>query len=790
MGRLSELIQLDANGDVARDENGNVLRPDNSSGVSRFAGATANALVAGFGDEALDLFGATQAAEDLRRNEDRLAEENPVANFGAQALGFLAPASAIGKAVGIGAKGVGVAGNIGRSALAGGIEGAAAGAGFADGQTALERVDDAALGGAIGLGAGGVLSGLGQGARRLLTSRRTRAQRRAAEDAAETLGVDADTIVTRLGEGESIQQIALQAAGGNETAALNNITKLTQRDNGRIARQLGVSAENRQAQVSQGLGSTARGLTDDLSAAGRTSVDEINPLDNAERLSNARDDIGEAIGAARANTDVNVNAGAIVGEITEHPSFGAAASKQLNTIVNQIGELQSSAQIMRDGEVVGQFVVLSAKQAEEAGFSGAGIFARMPKETGDGSEFVPADLDANVFGTLVQTLRTKGSGLLDNTAEDASNTTAVGAKLVDASDEVTNILTRNVPELAELDARFIANDGEQRLIGMVNGLFGNKSAANNISSLRTFRQMVAGNKDDVPNIDEATILRALRAGLSEQLADPKVLDFDTNTSQYRFLREAFKAANADDEFTELTKQITARNQVIDSIDELTKSTERSTDPVEIGRVLAKVFETPAMQRSLDALPADQQTVYREAMSEAIDELKLLKRMTGLATTPIVDKPTLLQASADHIPFVATVFNTMSKILTVTGIRALRDTGVIQRGSRRYGIDAEQMTNLLSGDQSVLNEALVREFQNSLESGYRGGLVERAIRTAAIRSSQTGEDDTSQNTQPETFNTGPANFNQTNQGSPFGGGGSPPTSSPINFGSTNSGSPFN
>ena len=140
----------DPNGD------GNIIESPNAQATKDSISTTLNAVVGGFGDEALSALGATDAAASVRKSRDAAYERSLLAAFGSEAIGSIIPSAAILK--GAGALGLGVRATATGAAA---LEGAVTGAGYAnEGEKLGGAVVGGLVGGALGAIAPSIVNGV------------------------------------------------------------------------------------------------------------------------------------------------------------------------------------------------------------------------------------------------------------------------------------------------------------------------------------------------------------------------------------------------------------------------------------------------------------------------------------------------------------------------------------------------------------------------------------------------------------------------------------------------------
>lgn len=731
--KLTDVV-LNEDGTVKRNEDGSPVMLDRSTGASRFATTALNQAAAGFGDEILDAVGAEEAARVTRRNQDRLEAESTGGAIAAGALGFLVPGGALAKAAGLGAKGLRAGQRIARGAGVGATEGAVISAGNADGEgesRATAALTGAALGGVIG----GAIPGLGALFRRTPTGAVEGVSDDAVQRAANSLNTTPDDLIKGLSDGDSIEAIALRANGGDERAAQDAVRALTDLTP-ELQRTIGRNAEDSLEGVGQRVSDTATQVDDSLARATRSTLDDVDVDAAARALTDRRTEIGRQLGEVRAASDVNVEG--VLEELITNPESSRILRAQLQKVVEETGNLRTSSQITSEaGDTIGEFKVLSRAEAEKEGLSGAGIYAEI---TRDGKKvFEPAQMDSNVFSTLAQRLRQAGSDQLDNSAENASSTTALGEALVNASEAVTAAVGRAVPETSTLNNQFIRTDAQQRVSNLVGRMLNSSNAQNKASLGQRLNQIidgentVIGKSEAQRNIEPDEIVQSVRVALREQIDAGKLKTFDESSTEYKTIQRLMQRADAEDEFDSIVQSVNNQLSTDDLRGAIQKGLDNSTDPKAVGNALRQVFKTPSMRASLDALPKQEADAYLAAIDDAIKEMNLLEKFTKGSNTRLLDPPSFLEGLASHLPFTAVVFNSYAKAGAVASLRAGRDSGAFRSFAKDNKVNS-QISRLLQTSPELVEEGLQRTLRESIETGNTKDIVRRSLIDTARRAS--------------------------------------------------------
>lgn len=780
------------------NEDGALVKNNTNSTTERFLTTTANQLGAGFVDEALDFVGAEGAAERIRSNQAALEEESPVLNFTAGALGFLVPGAAAAKAAKVGSLALTRGQRILRASGVGAAEGALISAGNADGQSASERIDDAAFGALIGAPLGGVLgsritkAGVTQGNSDL-------------SSIAGALGTNVDNLTVKLQNEESLSKIALDAAGGDQVLANRRINDLLEVDP-ELKRSFSRREQDLIKPRSQNAIDTATNLSEELDVATSGVLDEIEPSVRAVDLDRQRKSIGEQIGSSREKIDINSTP--IVRNLITNSESGAKLRTILEKEINNIGELQSSSQIMKDGERVGEFVVYNDAQAIAEIGEGAvgGVYAkRNPspselkniktaidkiKKTKKGTErkrltkdqedqikkaekqlkglskpkFQPAKLDARVFATVAQRLRQSGNDQLDNTAEDASSATSVGALLLNASDEINNAVGRSVPELSNQNNQFIRVDAQQRIPNLVGKLFASGSENSKASTARRLSEMLKGENKVFDNSGRASIRKniesdevttSIKASIREQIDSGKIKNFDENSTAYRTIKEVYETAGSEAEFNQLVSSINKKIQIPPVREAIQKALDKNTDTELVATALRSVMNTPSVRNSINELGGEKAVAYRKVLEDTLNELSVLNTTSKSANNTIITPSGFASAFASQIAFAATVFNSLSKAIAIATLRAARDAGSFKKLIKDKKI-RENVKKLVEKDPEALAKEITSRLNNDLDNNIEnlsqegwlvrtiGDIARRDIARGEVNDSETVSNDTVSN----------------------------------------------
>lgn len=701
------------------DENGNLLSslPDeNDNGTStteRFLTTTANQVVAGFGDEILDFVGAEDAAERVRSNQAALEENNPYLNFTAGALGFLVPGAAIAKSAKLGSTALSAGSRLRRGIGVGAAEGAAISAGNADGQDISERGDEALLGAATGGALGFVGTRLGDFLANRALKKAINDNPQQAENLAQALGTNANTIVRQLANRENLGKMALDAADGNEQVALNRLKDLMQSDS-ELAKTIARAQQDIIKQTSGDIVDKTKSLSDELNSSTKNDLDDLNPDQRDTNILALRDEIGAEIDSVR--TGINVNDLNITRNLINNENSGARIRKSLEKEINEIGELDSSAQITKNGEIVGRFVVLNDAEALAEIGEGAvgGIYAKTKpspsevkniknaidkiKKTKKGTDrknlteaqqkeikkaerqlkklsetkFEPADLDARVFATIAQKFRQASTDLFDNSAEDASKTTSVGALFAKAADDISSELRSISPRADVLDRQFKNVDGQERITSLVSRLSSASEKGNKATLQKRLSEVINGETDGLKNLAPEEITDSIASAIKKQLTSGQIKNFEKGQSAYEAIKSTYKSIGREADFEVLAKDINQSVEFKPIKEAIEKALDSSSDPVLVSKALSKVMDTPSLKQSIDSLGNSEATAYRKAIETSLKELSLLKNVTSDANIKLIEAPDVASSFGGHFAFAATVFNSLFKAIAVSGLRAGRD----------------------------------------------------------------------------------------------------------------------
>lgn len=287
-----------------------------STTARAFTDTAGNAVVGGFGDELMGVGGLAAAAERTKASREQIYDESTVAGLSAEVLGSLAPASALGKAVGLGKAGVGAVSNTIRGIGAAAIEGGIAGAGYTEEDES--RVTNALIGASAAAAGGVVLSTVGRAAApfvaklvngsKLFTKSETKAAEGFFDLIESTTGVSPATIKAGLKDNKNITRILV-----DNDVDPDKILKINQ---GLI--------------VDDAASSTVRSAaTSRLSAAGDDALGRRQPA-IAQQAANVKD-AGEAVGTLRHAADPE-NTRLVIQDMLQTdsgPRFHAALTKKV-----------------------------------------------------------------------------------------------------------------------------------------------------------------------------------------------------------------------------------------------------------------------------------------------------------------------------------------------------------------------------------------------------------------------------------------------------------------------------
>ena len=741
MTNFSEKFKLNEDGTF-----GNI---NTASTTERFLTTTANQAAGGFADELLDLIGAEDTANRVRSNQRALEQENPGLNFAAGALGFLVPGAALAKGAKVGNLALSKTNRFARAAGVGATEGAVISAGNADGQDILDRGDEALTGALIGAPLGGILGS------RILTKQITSGDKQVS-DIANILGSDEATVLAQLRNEESLEKIALDAAGGNAVLAERRIQDLADTDP-ELKRVIGRRAEDALEPRALNIADDANRLNDTLSLNTRGVLDDVDTSVRANSLERQRSNIGEEIGSNREAIDINT--GPIVNELINNKESGVRLRSILEKEINNIGELQSSSQIMKNGTKNGEFVVLSDKQAKRAMGKDAvaGVYAKTKKSSGkkEGEKakfkYEPANLDARVFATVAQRLRQSGNDQLDNSAEDASSTTSVGALLLKASDDINRAVGKTVPELSEQNSKFIRVDAQQRIPNIVNKLLGSGSESTK-ASLRTRLGRIIEGQNEVfdssaesitrRNIEPEEIKESIKAAIKEQLDSGKIKNFDEGSTAYKAIKDAYDSAGDPDGFEQLVREIKTKVDIEPIQEAITKALDTSDDNfVSVANSLRSVLTKPSVKQAIDSLGDEKAKGYRRVLNESLKELELIGKTAKGKNAKLTEPPGIMGAVGAQFAFAATVFNSLGKAISISLLRGARDAGVLKNLSKNNK-QRSQLIEFLQKNPDTLAIELTRRLQNSTPEDLSEGWLARNIRNIVRQQTIVSSVDTS------------------------------------------------
>lgn len=765
---ITDLV-FDENGKVVVREDGSLERRDKSTAGSRFATTAANQFAAGFGDELLDLVGAEEAARITRRNQDRLEEESTAGSIAAGALGFLVPGGALAKAVGLGAKGLSTGARMARGAVAGGIEGGFIGAGNADGE-GESRTGAALTGAALGVGIGGALPGVGTLFRNIRAGKSV--DDAAVQRVADALNTTPDDVKKRVLAGERIDEMAIGTNNGDTrlaTESIDRVKALSPEANNSV-----VDVSNRRLNsVSGELTDTVRSASDDLEVLKRSTVNEANPDEYADALLRQRDEIGEDIGSFRMGTPINAKGG--VGELIANSQASIAIRESIEEAMIETAKFTNSRQLLdADGQQIGKVVLLNAADARKKNLESAGIYVEF---AGNGKGAKPTyeepNLNANVLAVASQKLEGTGTGLMDNTAENASKATSLGRAYVDAAQEIKDMIVKDSPEGSEFVNKFIRNDAQKRLFEKTSQILNSTSPTSRAELKKQIINIIdgtnnvfrKGKKEPVPrpNIEPDEIAAAVRNALRKAIDDGAIETFDDTAPAFSTIKTLMERAGAEDEYAQITQALKNRIAVQPAQDAIEAGLESSVRIDKVASTLRKAFDKPAIRKSLEQLPEEQAQGYTSAIDQTIKQIDVLAKIAGTSKEKIIDDPTLLQSALSHLPFSLIVFNTYSKALGVSMLKASRDSKVFQSISKNKKIN-DRVVSMVRNEPGRLEDSFKRELEKSMNAGGASDdFVRRAVLGAIEGIPESNLSETSNSVEPD--------FNNNSDGTPFDTGSS-------------------
>lgn len=203
--------------------------------------STLNAMTGEWGDELLGALGAERGQRAVRAANQQLDDNDVVGDaIISDIIGLAAPSTAAARAVGLGAQGVGAAGNVARSALIGGVEGGISGSGAADdGDRLAAGIDGvmygvgAGVGGELALRTGGAVyrairNNIGSTARQNKASRNALSgvQRTVKRIAGDKIDLTQNEILDSIAEGVPLQRLLTQKGMREDQIqeVVNNLT--------------------------------------------------------------------------------------------------------------------------------------------------------------------------------------------------------------------------------------------------------------------------------------------------------------------------------------------------------------------------------------------------------------------------------------------------------------------------------------------------------------------------------------------------------------------------------------
>lgn len=313
MGYMDSFADAEERSDAEVKKRQEIVRSgDDSTLFGRAVTTAANSAAAGWLDDILEAAGKTETANAIRRNRQRLMEENPLLGFGAEAAGFIVPGTAATKVLSAGAKASRLTKAGTFIAREGGL-GAIAGAGYADGNAA-ERVDDA-IGGAIGGVAGAtVVNGLFKMARTIAGGTAEQGAKDTMDALARSIGISRDDLVKNLQAGKAPDQIITDlrleyVAKNGEDGADKFVGNIRERMEKEFAPEIleafGIAARNKRSVAVKEIGGTEdRSILSELKKNEGTPLGENDPYLETAKLIDERTSVGKAQGDARSSVSM------------------------------------------------------------------------------------------------------------------------------------------------------------------------------------------------------------------------------------------------------------------------------------------------------------------------------------------------------------------------------------------------------------------------------------------------------------------------------------------------------